>query len=68
MLLLFWIVFSVPVLSLIESIGGGQVGGGWEEVGVGGKPKAGQSKYSDSKDSAVPLVCDTIQWVGQDCR
>ena len=33
MLLVFWIVFSVPVISRNESIGGGQVGGG----GVGGE-------------------------------
>ena len=30
MLLVFWIIFSVPVISQIESIGGGQAGGGWE--------------------------------------
>ena len=39
MLLVFWIVFSVPVISRIESIGGGWVGGGWggwEGGGVGG--------------------------------
>ena len=41
MLLVFWIVFSVPVISRIESIGGGRVGGGWGEAGEGGKPKAG---------------------------
>ena len=29
MLLVFWIVFSVPVISRIESIGGGRAGGGW---------------------------------------
>ena len=33
MLLVFWIIFSVPVISRIESIGGGQ------EAGMGGKPK-----------------------------
>ena len=32
MLLVFWMVFSAPVISRIESIGGGQAGGG----GVGG--------------------------------
>ena len=37
MLLVFQIVFSAPVISQIESIGGGRVGGG----GVGGEPKAG---------------------------
>ena len=38
MLLVFWIVFSVPVISQIESTEGGRVGGG---AGEGGKPKAG---------------------------
>ena len=33
MLLVFWIVFSVPVISRIESIGGGRAGGGWEAEG-----------------------------------
>ena len=39
MLLVFWMVFSAPVISRIESIGGGQVGGGggrqggWETEG-----------------------------------
>ena len=35
MLLVFQTVFSVPVISRIESIGGGG------EAGEGGKPKAG---------------------------
>ena len=35
MLLVFWIVFSVPVISRIESIGGGREKG-WEGEGVGG--------------------------------
>ena len=37
MLLVFWIFFSVPVISRIESIGGGLAGwgwgGGWEAEG-----------------------------------
>ena len=41
MLLVFWMVFSVPVISRIECIGVGRVGGGWGEAGEGGKPKAG---------------------------
>ena len=41
MLLVFQKVFSVPVISWIESIGGGRAGGGWGEAGVGGKLKAG---------------------------
>ena len=31
----------MPVISRIESIGGGQAKGGWGEVGEGGKLKAG---------------------------
>ena len=38
MLLVFW---TVPVISRIESIGGGRMGGGWGEAGEGGKLKAG---------------------------
>ena len=34
-------IFSALVISRIESIGGGQVGGGWGEAGAGGKPKEG---------------------------
>ena len=41
MLLVFQMVFSVPVISRIESIGGGRAEGGWGEAGEGGKPKAG---------------------------
>ena len=39
--------FSAPVITQIESIGGGQAGGGWGEartdgeVRTGGEPKAG---------------------------
>ena len=53
MLLVFWVVFSVPVISRIESIGGERAGG------EGGKPKAGQSNHLDSSSSAVPSVWDT---------
>ena len=46
MLLAFQIVFSVPVISRIDSIGGGRLGGGWAGkvgwvVGASGEPKAG---------------------------
>ena len=41
MLLVFQTVFSVPVTSRIESIGGGRAGGEWGEAGAGGKPKVG---------------------------
>ena len=41
MLLIFQTVFSVPVISRIETIGGGRAGEGWGEAGAGGKPKAG---------------------------
>ena len=30
----------MPVISRIESIGGGWAGGGWGKAGEGGKPKA----------------------------
>ena len=59
MLLVFEIVFIVPVISWIESIGmvgkveGGGVGGGGR-LGAAGRLKL----HSDSKSSAVPLVCD----------
>ena len=33
---------------------GGRGVGGWGEAGVGGKPKAGQSKHSNTNGSAVP--------------
>ena len=38
MLLVFSIIFSVPVVSQVESIGVGKSEGGEGEVGVGGKP------------------------------
>ena len=38
MLLVF---FSVPVISRIDSIGGGRAKGWWGEAGEGRKPKAG---------------------------
>ena len=41
MLLFFRRFFSVPVISRIDSIGGGRAGGGWGEAGEGGKPNAG---------------------------
>ena len=59
MLLVFQMFFPTPVVSRIESIGGGWAGGGWGEAGAGGKPKAGQSNHSDPKSSAVPSVCGT---------
>ena len=34
-------IFSVPVISRIESIGSGQAGGVWGGAKAGGKPKAG---------------------------
>ena len=40
MLLVFQTFFSVPVISRIESIGGGRAGGSGE-ARAGGKPKAG---------------------------
>ena len=41
MLLVFQMAFSVPVISRIESIGGGRAGGRWGGAGEGGKPKVG---------------------------
>ena len=42
MLLVFQMVFSVPVISQIESIGGRRAGREWGEVGgASGKLKAG---------------------------
>ena len=35
MLLVFWMFFSVPVISRIEFIGGGRAGGGWGGGGGG---------------------------------
>ena len=54
-------IFSVPIISRIESIGGGQPVGGWREEVVGGKVKAGQRNHSDSSSSAVPLVW-SLNW------
>ena len=55
MLLVFEIVFSIPEISRIASIGGGRVGGGW-----GGQwgQVASQSTHLDSKSSAVPSKSD----------
>ena len=69
MLLVFGWFFSAPVISWIESIGGGQVGvgggGGWGAIG-------GLSTHSDSKSSAVPsqygTQTNTIHKGGQDCH
>ena len=41
MLLVFWIVFSVPVISRIDSIGGGRAGGGWGGGGGGWEAEGG---------------------------
>ena len=48
--------FWTAVITRIESIGGGRVGGWWGEAGAGGKPKEGQSNRLDSSSSAVPSV------------
>ena len=72
MLLVFWIVFSVPVISRIESIGGGQVGGGWGgwwgQVGSRRRVKA-----PIRTQRAVPCLQyvtqnGRIHKGGQDCR
>ena len=54
MLLVFWIVFSVPVISRIESIWMGGWGGGWEAEG-GPKQPFGLNASS----SVVPSAWDT---------
>ena len=59
MLLVFQMFFPTPVISQIESIGGGWAGGGWGEAGAGGKLKAGQTNHLYAKSSAVPSVCGT---------
>ena len=41
MLLVFQMFFPTPVISRIEFIGVGGREGGGDEVGAGGKPKAG---------------------------
>ena len=51
MLLIFQIVFSVPIISLIESIGGERAGGEWGGWGAEGT-------HSYSKSSGMPSVCD----------
>ena len=52
MLLVFEMVFSVPAISRIESVGC------LRARGVGGKLKVGYSNHLGSKSSAVPSVSD----------
>ena len=66
MLLVFQIFFPTPIISRIESIGGGQAGGGWGEAGAVGKPKA----TIQTQRAVLCLQCvtqtDTIHKGGQD--
>ena len=65
MLLAFWIVFSVPVISRIESIGGGQVGGGW---GGGWEAKATIWTLAAVLCPQYGTQTGRIHKGGQDCR
>ena len=53
MLLVFQIVFSVPIILWIESIGGGQAGGRWGEAG-GGWEAEGRVKTTIWTQTALP--------------
>ena len=59
MQLVFQIVFSVPVISQIKSIGGGQEGEVREKRRQVGSQRQVKKTHSGSKSSAVPSVCDT---------
>ena len=68
MLQVFWIVFSVPVISCIESIGGGWAGGGWGEAGEGGKPEAAIWTQAAVLCPQHGTQTGRIHKGGQDCR
>ena len=48
----------MAVISRIESIGGGRVGGEWGGGGGGWKAKGGLKQHSNTNGSAVPSVGD----------
>ena len=71
MLLVFWIIFSQPVISRIESIGGGRAGGG-VGGGGGGWEAEGRLKQPFGLKAAVLSLqygarTGAIHRVGQDC-
>ena len=66
MLLVFWIVFSVPVISRIESIGGGRAGGGW---GRGWQAEGGlKQPFGLKQCPQYGTQTGRIHKGGQDCR
>ena len=70
MLLVFWIVFSVPIISRIESIGGGQVGGGGRRGRVGSRRRVKATIWTQAAVLCPQHGTQTgrIHKGGQDCR
>ena len=68
MLLVFWLIFSLPVKSRIESIGGRRVGGGWGKAGAGWKSKATIWTQAAVLCPQYGTRTGTFHSVGQDCR
>ena len=71
MLLVFQTVFSVPVISRIESIGGGQAGGGGGRRGrVGSRRRVKATTQTQRAVICLQFVAqtDTIHKGGQDWR
>ena len=71
MLLVYWIVFSVPVISRIESIGGGRAGGEWGKRGrVGSRRRAKATILSQAAVLCPQYGTQTgrIHKGGQDCH
>ena len=59
MLLVFQVVFSAPVISRIESIGGGRLGGGWGgRWGRVGSRRQGKAPIRTQRAVVVPSVSD----------
>ena len=71
MLLVFQMVFSVPVISRIESIGGGQAEGGWGKQGrVGSRRRVKATIQTQRAELCLQCVTqtDTIHKGSQDWR
>ena len=71
MLLVFWIIFSVPVISWIESIGGGRPGGVGGRRGQVGSQRRAKSTIWTQAAVLCPqhgTKTGTIHSVGQDCH